>query len=68
LRLQGEGANRVSGVVTERAYTGVATQYAVDTGAGRLTVFVQAAGEPVEGDSVEVVWDAESTFVVQEEP
>jgi spermidine/putrescine transport system ATP-binding protein len=68
LRLQGDGVNRVSGVVAERAYTGVATQYAVDTPAGRLTVFVQAAGAPVEGDTVEVVWDAENTFVVQEEP
>jgi spermidine/putrescine transport system ATP-binding protein len=68
LRLEGGGANTVAGVVAERAYTGVATQYAVDTPAGRLIVFVQAAGAPVEGDAVDVVWDAESTFVVQEEP
>jgi spermidine/putrescine transport system ATP-binding protein len=68
LRLQGDGANRVAGVVAERAYTGVATQYTVDTAAGRLIVFVQASGAPVEGDAVDVVWDAQSTFVVQEEP
>jgi hypothetical protein len=55
-------------VVAERAYTGVATQYTVDTAAGRLIVFVQASGAPVEGDVVDVVWDAQSTFVVQEEP
>jgi spermidine/putrescine transport system ATP-binding protein len=68
LRLSGDGDNRAAGVVVERAYTGVATQYAVDTAAGRLTVFVQAAGTAVEGDAVDVVWDAENTFVVQEEP
>jgi spermidine/putrescine transport system ATP-binding protein len=67
LRLHGDGANRVAGTVVERAYTGVATQYAVDTAAGKLIVFVQAAGAQVEGDAVDVVWDAENTFVVQEE-
>lgn len=67
LRLQGDGVNRVSGIVAERAYTGVATQYAVDTPAGRLIVFVQAAATPVEGDTVNIVWDAEKSFVVEEE-
>jgi hypothetical protein len=32
-----------------------------------LIVFVQAAATPVEGDTVDIVWDAEKSFVVEEE-
>ncbi len=67
LRIGGDGLNRIAGTVVERAYTGVATQYTVDTRAGKMIVFVQASGDAAEGDAVSVVWDAESTFVVEEE-
>jgi spermidine/putrescine transport system ATP-binding protein len=66
LNLEGEGANTLQGTVKERAYTGVATQYLVETPAGIVTVFVQSSGAAVEGDSVTVGWDPESTFVVEE--
>ncbi len=52
--------------IAERAYIGVATQYIVDTSAGKLTVFVQSSGAAVEGDNVTVSWDPDSTFVVEE--
>jgi spermidine/putrescine transport system ATP-binding protein len=66
LRLDSSGANAIKGTVTERAYIGVATQYVVDTTAGKLTVFVQSSGAAVEGDPVTVSWDPDSTFVVEE--
>jgi spermidine/putrescine transport system ATP-binding protein len=66
LNLEGDGANTLTGVVRERAYTGVATQYLVETAAGVITVFVQSAGAAVEGDAVTIGWDPESTFVVEE--
>jgi spermidine/putrescine transport system ATP-binding protein len=66
LNLDGEGANTLHGTVKERAYTGVATQYLVETTAGIVTVFVQSSGAAVEGDSVTVGWDPQSTFVVEE--
>jgi spermidine/putrescine transport system ATP-binding protein len=66
LRLAGEGANTIRGTVAERAYTGVSTQYVVETTAGSMTVFVQSSGDAVEGDAVTLGWDAESTFVVEE--
>jgi spermidine/putrescine transport system ATP-binding protein len=66
LNLDGEGANTLAGTVRERAYTGVATQYLVETAAGIVTVFVQSSGAAAEGDSVTVGWDPESTFVVEE--
>jgi spermidine/putrescine transport system ATP-binding protein len=66
LRLGGAGVNSISGTVSERAYTGVSTQYIVDTPAGSLTVFVQSSGDAVEGDAVTLGWDPESTFVVEE--
>ena len=37
----GERRTRSSGVVTERAYIGVSTQYVVDTPVGAVTVYVQ---------------------------
>ena len=66
LRLDATGANAITGTVAERAYIGVATQYIVDTSAGKLTVFVQSSGAAVEGDNVTVSWDPDSTFVVEE--
>ena len=66
LRLDDSAANSVSGTVVERAYIGVATQYVVDTPAGRLTVFVQSSGSAAEGEAVRVSWDPESTFVLEE--
>jgi spermidine/putrescine transport system ATP-binding protein len=66
LRLDGSGVNAVTGTVKERAYIGVATQYVVETAAGKLTVFVQSSGAAAEGDAVSVSWDPESTFVVEE--
>jgi spermidine/putrescine transport system ATP-binding protein len=66
LRLGGYGANRLPGRVVERAYIGIATQYIVDTEAGRISVFVQSSGDAVEGDAVTVSWDPENTFVIEE--
>jgi spermidine/putrescine transport system ATP-binding protein len=66
LRLDGSGPNTIRGTVAERAYTGVSTQYVVETPAGSMTVFVQSSGGAVEGDAVTLGWDAESTFVVEE--
>ena len=66
LRLDDTGANTIRGTVAERAYIGVATQYVVETAAGRLTVFVQSSGSAAEGDAVDVSWDPESTFVLEE--
>jgi hypothetical protein len=64
--LDATGANALKGTIAERAYIGVATQYIVDTSAGKLTVFVQSSGAAVEGDNVTVSWDPDSTFVVEE--
>jgi spermidine/putrescine transport system ATP-binding protein len=66
LRLDGSGANTISGTIEERAYTGVATQYVVNTTAGKLTVFVQSSGTAVEGDAVHLSWEPDTTFVVEE--
>jgi spermidine/putrescine transport system ATP-binding protein len=66
LNLNGEGANTLRGTVRERAYTGVATQYLVETPAGIVTVFVQSSGAAAEGDAVTIGWEPESTFVVEE--
>ena len=67
LRLDATGTNVIKGTIAERAYIGVATQYVVDTSAGKLTVFVQSSGTAVEGDNVTVSWDPDSTFVVEED-
>jgi spermidine/putrescine transport system ATP-binding protein len=66
LQLGGTGVNTIRGTVSERAYTGVSTQYVVDTPAGTITVFVQSSGVASEGDAVVLGWDPESTFVVEE--
>jgi spermidine/putrescine transport system ATP-binding protein len=74
IRLDGEERNKLSGVVVERAYIGVATQYIVETSTGRLTVYLQNArpGEKgaTPGDRVTLSWDPDSAFVVDstEEP
>ena len=60
------GVNVLRGTVVERAYTGVATQYGVDTDGGRIILLVQSSGHVVEGDAVTVSWDPETTFVVEE--
>jgi spermidine/putrescine transport system ATP-binding protein len=65
----GPGAvNTLEGKVFERAYIGVATQYVVDTPAGRVIVYVQnaepGAGIAQPGDPITVGFDPEATFVV----
>ena len=66
LRLDSAGANSIAGTVEERAYTGVATQYVVNTTAGKLQVFVQSSGAAAEGDPVTLSWEPDNTFVVEE--
>jgi spermidine/putrescine transport system ATP-binding protein len=66
LRLDSSGVNSISGTIEERAYTGVATQYVVNTTAGKLTVFVQSSGAAAEGDPVTLSWEPDNTFVVEE--
>jgi spermidine/putrescine transport system ATP-binding protein len=68
LRLGRGDVNVLEGVVEERSYIGVATQYVVATAAGPLSVYVQnadagAAAADV-GSPVAVGWDPEATFVV----
>jgi len=65
----GTGApNALHGKVFERAYVGVATQYVVDTPAGRVMVYVQnsepVAGLAAPGDPISIGFDPEATFVV----
>jgi spermidine/putrescine transport system ATP-binding protein len=63
-----EGGNRIAGTVTESAYVGVATQYIVETPAGRLTVYAQnaepGAGTVATGLPVELTFAPEAAFVV----
>ncbi|HSJ93209.1 MAG TPA: ABC transporter ATP-binding protein [Gaiellaceae bacterium] len=67
-----DGANVLEGVVAERSYIGVSTQYVVETPAGPVTVyaqnaepgFVQAASP---GERVSLAWSPEATFVVDQE-
>ncbi|MDQ4082556.1 MAG: ABC transporter ATP-binding protein, partial [Actinomycetota bacterium] len=60
--------NVLQGVVTERSYVGVATEFIVETPPGRLTVYAQnaAPGErhPARGERVALSWSPEATFVV----
>jgi spermidine/putrescine transport system ATP-binding protein len=66
--LHGGGDNRLAGTVVERAYVGVATQYIVETVAGRLTVYEQNARPEAEGAEpgarVTLGWDSRSAFVL----
>jgi spermidine/putrescine transport system ATP-binding protein len=68
IRVGGGQVNTLSGNVFERAYVGVATQYVVDTPAGRLMVYLQnlepGAGMAAPGDPITVGFDPEATFVV----
>ena len=70
-----DGANVLEGVVAERSYIGVSTQYVVETPAGRVTVYTQnaepGAGQAAHvGERVSLAWSPEATFVVnrEEEP
>ncbi len=60
--------NSLTGKVVEQAYVGVATQYIVDTDAGRLTVYRQNASPGLNGaapgDQLTLSWSPDSTFVV----
>jgi spermidine/putrescine transport system ATP-binding protein len=67
LRIGGDAANSLSGVVAESAYIGVSTQYIVDTPAGPITVYVQndrPGGQVATGERLTLSWSPESTFVV----
>jgi spermidine/putrescine transport system ATP-binding protein len=67
LRVGGDEANSLSGVVTESAYIGVSTQYILDTPAGPVTVYVQndrPGGPTAAGERLTLSWSPESTFVV----
>jgi spermidine/putrescine transport system ATP-binding protein len=61
---EGESENSLPGTIAESAYVGVATQYVVDTAAGRVTVYVQNATPLPAGSSVRLRWSPETTFVV----
>jgi spermidine/putrescine transport system ATP-binding protein len=60
--------NSLAGKVVEQAYVGVATQYIVDTDAGRLTVYRQNASPGLNGaapgEELTLSWSPDSTFVV----
>ncbi|MDQ4030613.1 MAG: ABC transporter ATP-binding protein [Actinomycetota bacterium] len=56
--------NVLPGTVAESAYVGVATQYVVETAAGRVTVYVQNSAPLPAGSSVTLTWSPEATFVV----
>jgi spermidine/putrescine transport system ATP-binding protein len=65
----GEGqANSLEGTVVEQAYVGVSTQYIVETGCGRLTVYRQNASPGLNGAApgqrLTLSWSPECTFVV----
>jgi spermidine/putrescine transport system ATP-binding protein len=68
IRLGGEDVNSLDGAVVERAYVGVATQYIVETGSGRLTVYVQNVRPGAEGaapgDRLTLSWSPDATFVI----
>jgi spermidine/putrescine transport system ATP-binding protein len=68
IRIGTDAPNALQGKVFERAYVGVATQYVVDTPAGRVMVYVQnsepVAGLAVPGDPISIGFDPEATFVV----
>jgi spermidine/putrescine transport system ATP-binding protein len=71
IRLGPGEENTLAGVVAERAYIGVSTQYIVETPAGAISAYVQnadpRAGLARPGDRVEVSWSPEATFVVDPE-
>ena len=63
-----DAPNQLRGTVSETAYIGASTQYTVDTGCGRIAVYVQNVrtdgGQFNDGDEVVVSWDPAATFVV----
>ena len=68
IRLGGDEANLLEGVVEERSYIGVATQYIVATPAGLVTVYSQnsepSAAAAAVGSRMSLNWPPEATFVV----
>jgi spermidine/putrescine transport system ATP-binding protein len=70
IHLNGAEPNRIPGRIAESAYIGVATQYVVDTGVGRLMVFAQnnVPGTEALGDgsAVTLTFNPESTFVLED--
>jgi spermidine/putrescine transport system ATP-binding protein len=69
IHVNGSEANKIPGRILESAYIGVATQYVVETDAGRLMVFAQnteTSSEPIgPGSSVTLTFNPESTFVLE---
>ena len=64
-----DGENVLEGVVSERSYIGVSTQYIVETPAGPVAVYAQnaepGAGQAASaGERVTLAWSPEATFVV----
>ncbi|MDQ2983563.1 MAG: ABC transporter ATP-binding protein [Actinomycetota bacterium] len=68
IRPHEQDSNGLPGVVKERAYIGVSTQYIVETGNGDLTVVVLNDRPGIAslgpGDRLTLSWDPEATFVV----
>jgi len=64
LHIGGTGTNRISGEIVERAYVGVSTQYVLKTSMGEVSVYVQGAGTHAPGETLELSFSPESTFVV----
>jgi spermidine/putrescine transport system ATP-binding protein len=68
IRPDGQEANKLEGVVRERAYIGVSTQYIVETRNGNITVVVlndRTGTVPhAPGDRLTLSWDPNATFVV----
>jgi spermidine/putrescine transport system ATP-binding protein len=68
IRPDDHDANTLGGVVKERAYIGVSTQYVVETANGNVTVVVlndrPGTVPHVPGDRLSLSWEPEATFVV----
>jgi spermidine/putrescine transport system ATP-binding protein len=68
IRPDGQDTNTLQGVVKERAYIGVSTQYIVETRNGNITVVVlndrPGTVPHTPGDHLTLSWDPEATFVV----
>ena len=68
IRPDGQDSNALQGVVRERAYIGVSTQYIVETRNGNITVVVlndrPGTVPHAPGERLTLSWDPEATFVV----
>jgi len=68
IRPDGQDSNVLKGVVRERAYIGVSTQYIVETRNGNITVVVlndrPGTVPHAPGEHLALSWDPEATFVV----